>query len=568
MSELPHDDDPIADPAMQLAGRLILEGRLQDAEAKLLEVIAQRPDDPEPHYALGVIYMNSDRLAEADTKFRRAIELDPEFAEAWCNLGLALGTAGKQADAIAALQRATEIDPELADAHSKLADMLLLQGRRIEAIASFRRAAAAAADSPLGLLAEARALENELRLPEAEALFRKFIATGPKAQMATAYAHLGTVLAQLGRFDKAVACFDQAIARAPAGPDGHFAYFGRVSAAKVTEADRPLVDQMFALLDARMSDGVRMSLHFGLGKALDDLGDYAGAIRQFDAANAIRRRDRRLNRAGLASWTDRLITRCTPEFFARNADSASDSPLPLLVLGMPRSGTTLLEQILSSHPGIAAAGELTFWSEHGPAWDRAGPAGFGVERAAVLARNYVGTLADISIGALRVIDKNPWNFQWIGMIRQAFSNARFIHCRRHPVDTCLSVYFTHFDIPQDFMSDRSDLVFYYREYARLMEHWRRVLPPDRYTEVDYTALVSDREAEARRLIAFCGLEWDNACLHHEANSRPVQTSSIWQVRQPLYRSSLERWRRYDPWLGEFRQLLPAPCDAGEPADKM
>ncbi len=554
-------EEPIADPEMQRAGRLLLENRVQEAEAVLQQIIAQRPDDPEPHYALGVIWMNCERLTEANAKFRRAIDLDPEFAEAWCNLGIVLSTQGNKAGAIAAFARATEIDPEMADAHSNLGDALMAQGKRSQAITSYRRAAAADPDSPIGILAEASALLAEARLPECEAALRGLIANNPPTHIAAAHCRLGAVLAQLGRFEAAVACFDHAMAIAPNDPESQFAYFSRVNAVKVTEADRPLVDRMKALVNTHMTDGNRMAIHFGLGKALDDLGDYPAAIHHYDAANAIRRRDGSLNRPGLTAWVDRIVAQCTPEFFARNTHHARRSETPLFIVGMPRSGTTLLEQILSSHPRIAAGGELDFWNLNGPAWERAGPAGFDVRRANSLADGYARMLAEMAPGAQRVIDKNPWNFQWLGMIRQALPNARFIHSRRNPVDTCLSIYFTPFTMAQPFMSDRGDLAFYYRQYVRLMEHWRRVLPPDRYTEVDYATLVSDREAEARRLIAFCGLEWDDACLHHEANRRPVQTASAWQARQPIYRSSLERWRRYEPWLGELRQLLPTQASS-------
>ena len=160
-------------------------------------------------------------------------------------------------------------------------------------------------------------------------------------------------------------------------------------------------------------------------------------------------------------------------------------------------------------------------------------------------------------------DKQPINFELLWLIRLAFPDARIVHCRRHPVDTCLSIYFTNFWAHQnDYACDRGDLVFYYRQYERLMDHWRRVLPPDRFTEVDYETLVADREAETRRLVAFIGLDWDDACLAPERKRRAVKTASVWQARQPVYKTSVERWRRYEPWLGELRELLPEPASAG------
>jgi len=172
----------------------------------------------------------------------------------------------------------------------------------------------------------------------------------------------------------------------------------------------------------------------------------------------------------------------------------------------------------------------------------------------VLAEDYLALLRRIGPNALRVTDKNPFNFLWAGLIHQALPNARFIHCRRDPIDTCLSIYFTRFASAQPFAYDRGDLLFYYRQYQRLMAHWQSVLPPDRLLEIDYQELTADPEQQTRRIVAFCGLAWDDGCLAPERNERRVRTASIWQARQPVYRSSVERWRNYQPWLGELAEL--------------
>ena len=234
-----------------------------------------------------------------------------------------------------------------------------------------------------------------------------------------------------------------------------------------------------------------------------------------------------------------------------------DDETPLLIVGMPRSGTTLVEQIVSSHPAIAAGGELPFWPRR--------PSGPGIAEATSLtpqsahdlSREYLALLRRIGPHASRVTDKAPFNFHRLGLIHLLLPKARIIHCRRHPVDTCLSMYFLHFSERIEFVSDKGDLAFAYRQYARLMEHWRAVLPPDRLIDVDYENLIADREAVTRRLIAFTGLDWHDACLEPERNERTVTTTSLWQARQPVYTTSVARWRRYEPWLGELRQLLPA-----------
>lgn len=224
----------------------------------------------------------------------------------------------------------------------------------------------------------------------------------------------------------------------------------------------------------------------------------------------------------------------------------NDGP-PALIVGMPRSGTTLVEQIVSSHPLVAAGGELTFWTDQRET-------AAAKDAASRLAAGYLALLRRIGPGSERVTDKNPFNFLHLGAIRLALPHARFIHVRRDPIDTCLSIYFTRFATPQAFAYDRGDLVFYYRQYERLMAHWRAFIPADRLLEIDYESLIANRESLTRRMIAFCGLPWDAACLAPESNPRLVRTASVWQARQPVYRTSVERWRRYEPWLGELSQL--------------
>jgi hypothetical protein len=220
---------------------------------------------------------------------------------------------------------------------------------------------------------------------------------------------------------------------------------------------------------------------------------------------------------------------------------------------MIRSGTSLLEQILSSHPAITGAGELPFWHQHAAeAYDASGhPA---PERLANLARAYRDELARLGPGALRVTDKLPHNYAMLGLIHIAFPEARMIHVRRDPADNCLSVYTTAYQRPPVFAHHRDNIVFAYRQYQRLVAHWRAAMPPDRWIEVDYEDLIRDREGWTRRLIDFAGLEWDDACLRHETNRRAVRTPSLWQVRQPLYTTSIARWKRFAPDIPEFAAL--------------
>ena len=315
----------------------------------------------------------------------------------------------------------------------------------------------------------------------------------------------------------------------------------------------------------------RISLHFGLGKAFNDLAEYGEAMRHYDAANGLRARTMRLDLPALVRLYDDII-RAFPGETLERAGRPEPAPagaceLPVLIVGMPRSGTTLVERIVSAHPAVAAGGELPFWSTR----IRNMQIGLGpISDAAALskaAEDYGAVLRRIDAHALRVTDKAGANFEGLGLIRLAFPDAQIIHCRRHPIDTALSIYFSNFG-GHAFANDRGDIVFFYRQYEKLMDFWRSVLRPDRFTEVEYERLVADREMQTRRLIDFLGLSWDEACMTPERNARAVQTASVWQARQPVHETSVERWRRYKSWLGELKELMPrgaASCEAKAPA---
>jgi len=511
--------------------------------------------DPTNHAAwqdLGVALMQIGRLPDAIGAFRRAIAAKPDFAPAHHMLGMALEAQGNETMAVGALRRAVALSPKLADAHARIGTLLMSLSRRPEAIAAFRRAAEVAPQADIGRLALAKALTAEGRQDEAITVLRRMLVRNPTNFDARKM--LGDALSFGGQFEEAGREYQRAI---DTGRQPISAYHSLVTSRKLTEADRPLIVGMRRLL-ARggLQDFSLMILHFSLGKALDDLKDYAAAMEHFDAANRLRRRTSKLDRARLTEQLDGLIARFTPAYFARHAALGCHDDTPLLVLGMPRSGTTLTEQIISSHPAVVGGGELPFWLEAGPVWEAGGMRSMTAENARCVAAEYMTVLRDLGPEMARVTDKMPPNFMWIGLIHLLFPKARIIHCKRNPIDTCLSIYSTYFTARMDFSADRGDLVFFYRQYERLMEHWRSVLPPEVFYETQYEELVGDREVRSRELIAFCGLDWDDACLVPEQNERAVRTASMWQARQPVYRTPVERWRRYEPWLGELRELAP------------
>jgi tetratricopeptide (TPR) repeat protein len=542
-----------------LAGELMKAGRIEEAIAPLAR-LAELAPDPERIHDLGMACLLARRVPEALAHLRRAVAMRPDVARSQFSLGLALQQSGDDRGALASYGRAVALAPGLGEAHAKMADLLLRDGRRTEAALAFDRAAAAAPGSTAGQMWRAKALVTRGRTREAEAALRAVIARDPAAS-GEAHLMLGNLLGEAGRFDEAATSLERSLELAPWQATAHHTL---VSLRRITEADRPLYERIVARLEATdVAPRQRMTLHFAAGKALDDLGDYAGAMRHFDAANEIRRRLFPVDRRAFPDQVDRLIGRFTRGFFEAHGALGSADDTPVLVVGMPRSGTTLTERIVASHPSASGGGELAFWNERASTLALGDVASIAAA-APKLAADYLAVLHDIGPGKERVVDKMPGNFLWIGLVHLLFPKARFIHCRRNPVDTCLSLYSTDITGNWGFASDRADLVAYYRDYLRLMEHWRKVIPEDRLLEVDYEAVTGAPEEQTRRIIAWTGLAWDPACLSPEKNLETVRTANKWQARQPVYRTSVERWRKYERWLGALSELLPAEARGAEP----
>jgi tetratricopeptide (TPR) repeat protein len=547
---------------LELATKFLREGRPGDAIVPLRDAAKLQPSNPIIQHDLGLACLEVERVTEAVAALQCAVAINPRYADAYFRLGIALEKLGDIGGAIAAYDRATELLPSLTEAWFRAGALVHELGHRDEAIGCFRRAAATGGNTSFGRLGKARALLTEDRNQEAEQVLRKTLARDPRNAMA--HDLLGNLLSEFGRFDEARECFQRAIAIAPllAG-----SYYDLVRCRRVTSDDDDLVQRMRAALATPGLEAAHLHrLHLAIGKAADDLGDYGLAMQHFDAADAVRRSSAPFDAAAFSIEIDRLIARCTPELIARGPELGSLDSTPVLIIGMPRSGTTLLEQIISMHPEVGAGDELHFWNERGAAWHRAGAAGnetpvVAKEFLATAAADYLGVLRAIAPKATRVTDKMPFNFLWAGLIHVAFPRAIIIHCRRAAVDTALSIHQTHFHSSLAFPTGGAELVAYFRSYQRLIDHWRIVLPADRFIEVDYEELTNAPEPVIRQMIAACGLPWDNACLRPESNPRAVKTPSKWQTRQPIYRTSVARWRRYEPWLGPLHALVD---DRSEP----
>ncbi len=549
-------------PLLALATEFLRAGRPADAIAPLRGAAMLQPSNAIIHHDLGLACLEIGRVPDAIAAFERAVASNPRYGDAYFRLGIAREKLGNIDEAIAAYERATKLLPSLTEAWFRSGALFYTLGRREQAIGCFRRAAMAGGNS-LSRLGKARALLIEERNQEAEQALQETLAADPMNAMA--YDLLGNLLSECGRFDQARACFERAIAIAPllAG-----SYYDLVRCRPVTTKDNDdgLLQRMESgLATPGLEAGQRQRLHLAIGKAAEDLGDYALAMQHFDAADAVRRGSTSFDSAAFSIEIDHLIARCTPEWIARAPELGSSDATPVLIIGMPRSGTTLVEQIVSMHPEVGGGGELNFWNERGAAWLRSDAESVpfnpkpgsnmpSKEFLANAAVDYLGVLRAIATAA-RVTDKMPFNFLWAGLFHLTFPRAMIIHCRRTAVDTALSIHQTHFHPTLAFPTGGAELVEYFRSYQRLIDHWRSVLPAERFLEVDYEELTSAPEPLIRRIISGCGLAWDDACLRPETNPRAVKTPSKWQTRQPIYRTSVERWRRYEPWLGSLRSLV-------------
>jgi tetratricopeptide (TPR) repeat protein len=310
-----------------------------------------------------------------------------------------------------------------------------------------------------------------------------------------------------------------------------------------------------------MSHSQRAYAYYAIAKTLADQSEYGKAMLYYDDANG---------QAALGQWGSRDFDRkgyeryfeatreiFTEEFIERHRKLASADNTPIFIIGMMRSGTTLMEQVLSSHPLVTAGGELSFWLDHGPRVVDPGERRIDPERVSGFVSGYLAGLRSISPEG-RVTDKKPENAQMLGLINLLMPKAKVIHMNRHPVDVCLSIYMTPYERSAPFAHVKENIVFAYRQQQSLMQHWRSVLPGGAFLDVSYEELVDQSETVIRRVLEFCELPWDDACLRHDQNKRTVNTPSVWQVRQPIYKSSAERWRRYEPFLGAFADLLQDP----------
>ena len=498
----------------------------------------------------GTLLAGLGRFEAALRRYREALELTPRDARLHANIGHVLHCLGDHRAAMEHCRRAIELDPRLPEGHLHLGNALLAINEMHAAEAAYRGGLEVAPDHARLHTAYAMAARALGRLDEAAASTRRALAIRPDA--ADALTLLGSMAIDRGRFEEAEALLHKALALSADLPE---ALIGLTAARRMSAADAPWREAAERALASGPPVAHAIGLHHALGKYYDDVGEDDAAFEHHRRGHELARRSRPpYDRVATSARVARTLAAFDRGALDELRPGGAASERPVFVFGMPRSGTSLAEQILASHPQVHGAGEELFWQLAADA-ELAAQTGQRAATIATLGRQYLSMLATFPPTVTRVIDKLPSNFKNLGLIHAALPGARFIHLERHPLDTCLSIYFQGFSAAHAYASDLGDLAHYYLEYRRLMSHWRATLPAGILLEVPYEALVDDPEHWSRRMLAHIGLPWDPRCLEFYRTERPVLTASSWQVRQPVGRSSIGRWRRYRRHLRQLLEVL-------------
>ena len=536
-----------------LSVALMRQGK--DAQSALRRTTELLPRDAEAHGNLGCALHDRGEWTEAVTSLRRSLALNPHSVEMLNALGNVLRDLGERRESFAVFARAVEIGPGNAQSHCNLGHALLELHRTGEAADSYRRALALDPSLALAHLSLATALRVQGRAVDAQASCETALSLEPTSVEALSL--LGELHADMGDFAQSETLFQRAIAIDPNFP---FAFYALAAHRKMTHDDSSWLRGALALMEKKLPLRHEINLRYALGKYFDDVKEYDTAFGNYHLANELSKRyGSTYDGSKLTARMDHIIERFGAEFMNRHQDGGASSEVPVFVIGMPRSGTSLTEQILASHPAVFGAGELTFWSAAFAGLEKVGFEGLadpGVIRG--MAHDYAARLTEMSGGAQRVVDKLPDNFLHAGLIHAAFPRARIIHMQRNPIDTCLSIYFQNFFNMGPYADDLDNLAHYYREYRRVVAHWRTVLPATTLLEVPYEGLVADQEGWTRKMLDFLGLPWDPKCLEFHETKRMVATSSKWQVRQKIHAASAGRWKNYQKFLGPLQNLVGSP----------
>ena len=550
---------------MSLAGVLHDRGEHSSAEELCRKALSIDADGFPALRLLALSLRAQNRDEEALQVVRRAVEIAPTDTESRLSLGNLLLEFDRWHEAAQTMEQVIAEHPLHATAHSLLSRAYIALNRTSAAIEVCRKAIAEAADFADGHCNLGIALRQVGDIPAAIEAYQTAIRIEP--EFAEAYNNLGIAYMDAGEMERARSSFREALKLDP----GMGASSLNLSRAKrADEADLPEISRIEALLEGReVPDERRIFLHFALGKMFDDCARYDQAFEHFRQANRLKRKRVRFEAEQYRRWSSKPLDVFTPAYFEEHAGLGAPSERPVFIVGMPRSGTTLVEQILASHPEVYGADELTTIYETVRGLEERVGSGAkypdfvpSLDGTALQwgARQYLDTLQSIDDQAARVTDKLPSNLFYLGIIAVMLPGARVIHCQRDAMDVCLSNFMQLFANGHDYSYDLSDIAVYYRGYEQIMSHWREVLPIRMY-EVQYEELIEDQERISRELVDYIGLDWDDRCLAFHETKRAVRTASNWQVRQPIYKTSRNRWKNYENNLTQLKADLGYVEDA-------
>lgn len=534
------------------------QGKLDEAEANLHKALKLNPDFAEAHNNLGMTFHSSGRPDEAEACFRQAIKLNPDYTKAFNNLGLALHDQGKLDEAEANLNKALTLTPDFADTYINLGIILNSQGKLEEAVASYRQALTLRPDYAEAHYNLGITLGDQGKLAESETSLRQALKLNP--DYTEAYNNLGLTLHSSGKLDEAETCFRQAL---KLNPDSAKVYKSLSLFTKKSEVDDVIIAMEKLYNRKDMSDEDQIDLGFALGKSFENLGEYEKSFDFILDANLVKRKSYTYSIQDDHKLFERIKKTFSPDFISSHKNSSNPDNTPIFILGMPRSGTTLVEQILASHPLVFGAGELLFLANIVNKICAEGAAGkspecileLGKEEIERIGSEYIEKIRKYSNSAQHITDKLPHNFMHLGLINKILPNAKVIHCVRSPMDNCLSIFKTDFmEQLHSYAYDLVEIGQYYNLYLDLMAHWEKVLPGFMYT-IKYEEVVSDQQNQIKGLLEFCGLPWNEACLAFHKTKRKVVTASLAQVRRPIYKDSVELWKRYEKQLEPLRKAI-------------